>query len=33
MTQQNYTTRQEQITLLPQYQEEYLKDLLSNAQS
>tara|TARA_R100001377_G_scaffold60949_1_gene37055 strand:+ start:2120 stop:3175 length:1056 start_codon:yes stop_codon:yes gene_type:complete len=30
---QDYTTRNEQITLLPAYQEEYLKDLLSNAQS
>ena len=33
MSGQDYTTRTEQITLLPQYQEEYLKDLLSNAQS
>ena len=29
----NYTTRSEQITLLPGYQEEYLKDLLANAQT
>ena len=29
----DYTTRSESISLLPQYQEEYLKDLLANTQT